>query len=90
MKKLFTGLFILGALVFTMNASFACDKCNCPDDCCTKCDCAKVSCDCGCQKGEKFTCDCCKSCDCKNCCKNGCCEKRILKIFKKKCKCGCK
>lgn len=87
MKKLFTGLFLLAALIFTVSPSFACDKCNCPDGCCVKCNCAK-ECTCGCQDGKKCACDCCKNCDCEGCRQNNCCEKRILKIFKKKCKCN--
>ena len=40
MKKLFAGLFILGALIFTYNIADACSK----------------GCDCGCTKGKQCTC----------------------------------
>lgn len=84
MKKILGCLIVLGAFTLTMNSAFACEKCKCGCENNIKCNCEK-ECDCGCQNGEKCTCDCCKDCECENCCK-----KRIFKIFKKKCKCGCK
>lgn len=91
MKKLLTGLFVLGALVFAANNVFACDNCTnetankvnceCPKNC--DCGCQKPcdeNCTCGCQKGEECTCpkDC--TCGCKkdeecNCAKDCDCVK---------------
>lgn len=82
MKKIFTCLLFTGLLLFITNSVFACENCKCNDE--IKCNCAKEQCDCGCQKNEKCTCDCCKNCTCKNC---KCCKKKILGIFKRKCKC---
>lgn len=105
MKNFITGMLVAGALLFTMNATFAA----CPISeaqnqtqvtCCENCDCP-------CHKGEKCTCDsncpCCKNGTCE-CCKNcqqscDCCKKSCDKtakqcskkrFFFKKQKCNCK
>lgn len=85
MKKILTSLVVFSAIMFSMNATFACEKCNCGDENCVNCDCEKINCECGCKK--KCNCGCDENC---NCCKDGVCkcQKRFLKIFKKKCKCN--
>lgn len=87
MKKLFTSLFILGALLLTTGAVFACD-CNCATSDVPKCNCAKT-CDCGCQKGEKCKCENCKKEEVANCnCDNCKCETKKFRLFRKN-KCNC-
>ena len=81
MKKLFGILAIVCMIFFATTASFACDgdcKCGCKEG--KPCTCKKVTTDvakvkCACGK-ENCTCDNCK------------CKKKILGIFKRKCKCS--
>ena len=65
MYKLFTSLFLLGALCFSANTVLACEQSSCPNSTKTQCECSK-DCTCGCQDGEKCTCDKDYTCGCQD------------------------
>jgi len=77
MKKIL-GIFILSSIMlFSLNAVFACEKCNGNCNCGSDCKCEKkvekqVKCACDKEETQKCT----------------CCEKKFLKIFKRRCKCN--
>lgn len=65
MYKLFTSLFLLGALCFSANTVLAYEQSSCPNSTKTQCECSK-DCTCGCQDGEKCTCDKDYTCGCQD------------------------
>ena len=86
MKRVLLNILVILCFAFTSGTVFACDNCDCGSKG-IKCACKK---ECKCKK--KCNCEDCKcmetgECTCSDDCK---CKKRILKIFKRKCKCGCK
>lgn len=98
MKRILTALFVIAVFMFTISPVMACGsdcKCGCQQG--KKCTCIKDKQGSCIEEGKteesEIKCACkTKKCECKNCdcCKNKCkCNKKILGIFKRKCKCGC-
>ncbi len=78
MKKSIASLFVIMMFAFVSSSVFACEHCKQISKELTK-------------TQENSKCECDENCKCENCktCAKDCkCEKKLLKVFKKKCKCA--